>query len=152
MERRFVLFGLLFVAGIVNHRVQLARERATHWPPGQLVTVNGHRLYVYGEGAGQPTLVFLAGSGTTAPTYDFRGLSRRLSTEYRTVVVERAGYGWSDESSASRDITTVLGETRTALRGSGHAPTVSQGHLSAAETDAYCAVLFGRTMTREARP
>lgn len=229
MERRFVLFGLglmtliglLLVAGIVNHRIQLTRERATHRPRGQLVAVNGHRLHVYSEGAGEPTLVFLAGSGTTAPTYDFRGLSRRLSAEYRTVVVERAGYGWSDESSASRDITTVLAETRAALSGSGHdppyvvfphsmsglealhwanrypdeivaivgldpavppvyevlppprlvlalvtfsarsgllrlvpslcleAPPVTRGYLSAEETDAYCAILFGRTMTRD---
>ncbi len=229
MERRFVLLGLglmtliclLFVAGVVGHRIHLARERATHRPPGRLVTVNGHRLHVYSEGAGQPTLVFLAGSGTTAPTFDFRGLSRRLSGDFRTVVVERAGYGWSDDGGTSRDITTVLAETRTALSGSGHdppyvllphsmgglealhwanrypdevvaivgldpavppvyevlppprlvlalvtfsarsgllrlvpslcheAPPVSRRYVSAEETDAYCAVLFGRTMTRD---
>ncbi|TVQ19894.1 MAG: alpha/beta hydrolase [Spirochaetaceae bacterium] len=130
MERRLTSFGLvvmtvigfLFVASLANHRIQLAREQATHKPPGQMVAVNGHRLHVYGEGVGQPTLVFLSGSGTTAPTYDFRGLYRRLSGDYRTVVVERAGYGWSDHSNASRDIATVLAETRTALRASGHEP------------------------------
>jgi pimeloyl-ACP methyl ester carboxylesterase len=62
------------------------------------VAVNGHRLHVYSEGSGEPTLVFMSGSGTTAPTLDFRGLYRRLATNYRVVVVERAGYGWSDDS------------------------------------------------------
>ena len=215
------LIGLLLGAAFVNHRVRLVRERETYLPPGQMVAVNGRRLHVYSEGAGQPTLVFLAGSGTTAPTFDFRGLYRRLSGDYRTVVVERAGYGWSDDSNASRDIATVVAETREALRASGHeppyvvfphsmsglealywageypdevtaivgldpavpsvyevlapprlvlslvafsartgllrlfpslcreAPPVARGYVSPEETDAYCAILFGRTMTRD---
>jgi hypothetical protein len=93
-----ILFLALLVGGsTINHRLQLPREEAAYPPPGQLVAVNGHRLHVYSEGAGEPTLVFLSGSGTTAPTLDFRGLYRRLSDEYRIVVVERAGYGWSDD-------------------------------------------------------
>lgn len=130
METRFVLFGtglmtlilLLFAVVFANHRVQVVRERASYQPPGELVSVNGHRLHVYSEGAGRPTLVFLSGSATTAPTYDFQGLYRKLSDDYRTVVVERAGYGWSDDSDASRDLATVLSETRAALLGSGHEP------------------------------
>jgi pimeloyl-ACP methyl ester carboxylesterase len=84
--------------------------------------VNGHRLHVYAEGEGKLTLVFMSGSGTTAPTLDFRGLYRRLSDDYRTVVVERAGYGWSDDGGTSRDIETVLDETRLALTLAGESP------------------------------
>ncbi len=39
--------------------------------------------------------------------------------EYRIAVVERSGYGWSDPSSSSRDLDTILEETRTALELSG---------------------------------
>jgi len=42
-----------------------------------------------------------------------------MSDEYRIVVVEKAGYGWSETSSSSRDIDTMLEETRKALNLSG---------------------------------
>jgi pimeloyl-ACP methyl ester carboxylesterase len=118
-----LLLALLVTGSFINHRVQSPREEAAHPPPGQMVAVNGHRLHVYAEGAGELTLVFLAGSGTTAPALDFRGLYRLLSDDYRTVVVERAGYGWSDDSGGtSRDIETVLQETRLALQEAGESP------------------------------
>jgi pimeloyl-ACP methyl ester carboxylesterase len=118
-----LLLLLLLIAGSsINHRLQTPREEAAYPPPGQLVPVNGHRLHVYAEGEGDLTLVFMSGSSTTAPTLDFRGLYRRLSNEYRTVVVERAGYGWSEDGGTSRDIDTVLGETRLALELAGESP------------------------------
>ncbi len=118
-----LLLSLLISGSIINHRLQTPREEAAYPPPGEMVAVNGHRLHVYAEGEGDLTLVFLAGSGTTAPTYDFKGLYSRLSDDYRAVVVERAGYGWSDDSGgASRDIETVLQETRLALQEAGEKP------------------------------
>jgi pimeloyl-ACP methyl ester carboxylesterase len=71
----------------------------------------------------------LSGSGTTAPALDFRALYRRLSDDYRTVVVERAGYGWSEDGGTSRDIDTVLSETRRALTSAGEsAPYILVPH------------------------
>ncbi|HSM56292.1 MAG TPA: alpha/beta hydrolase [Candidatus Sulfomarinibacteraceae bacterium] len=216
----FVSLLLLLLAGsFINHRLRIPGEEAAYPPPGQLAPVNDHRLHVYGEGEGPVTLVFLAGSGTATPTLDFRGLYSRLSDEYRIAVVERAGYGWSDEGETSRDIDTVLNETRTALQRAGErppyvlfphsmsglealywaslypdevaaivgldpavpqayedqpppramlaaiafasrsglirlapsvcmeAPAVSQGHLTAEETAAFCSLIYRRTLT-----
>jgi pimeloyl-ACP methyl ester carboxylesterase len=116
------LLVLLLLGSTINHRLRTQKEAAAYPPPGQMVAVNDHRLHVYAEGAGDLTLVFLSGSGTTAPALDFKALYRRLSDDYRTVVVERAGYGWSEESGASRDIETVLDETRQALIAAGESP------------------------------
>ena len=216
-----VLVPTLLIAGsFAYHRLRLPREEAAHPAPGQLVSVGDHNLHVYAEGAGDVTLVFLAGSGTSAPVLDFRPLYRRLSGDYRIAVVERAGYGWSDIASTSRDIDTVLEETRSALQGAGEgppyvlfphsmaglealywadlypdevvaivgldpaipqtyevmpeppqamltmitfmsrtglmrlfpfvcleSPAISEGHLSAAEAETYCALLYRRTLT-----
>lgn len=117
-----LLVTLLIAGSSINHWLRTPREEAAYPPPGQLVAVNGHRLHVYAEGAGNLTLVFLSGSGTTAPTLDFRGLYRRLSDDHRTAVVERAGYGWSEDGGTSRDIDTVLKETRLALELAGESP------------------------------
>jgi pimeloyl-ACP methyl ester carboxylesterase len=116
------LLGLLLVliaGSSLNHALQSPREKAAYPPPGELVPVNDHRLHVYAEGEGDLTLVFMSGSGTPAPALDFRPLYRRLSDDYRTVVVERAGYGWSEEGGTSRDVDTVLNETRRALASAG---------------------------------
>lgn len=125
---KWLLLGLLLLlialigGSSIYHAVQSPREEAAYPPPGQLVAVNGHQLHVYAEGQGDLTLVFLAGSGTTAPVLDFKGLTSRLSDDYRTVVVERAGYGWSEDGGTPRDIDTVLRETRLALEGAGERP------------------------------
>jgi pimeloyl-ACP methyl ester carboxylesterase len=84
--------------------------------PGKMVTVNNHKMHIYTEGKGTITLVFMSGSGTCSPVYDFKTLFSRMSDEFKIVVVERAGYGFSEITNMSRDIDTVLFETRAALK------------------------------------
>jgi pimeloyl-ACP methyl ester carboxylesterase len=82
-----------------------------------LVEVDGYKIHVYAEGdkGNKPTLVFMSGSGTVAPVYDFKSLYSLLSDEYRIVVVEKAGYGYSDIYEIERDIDTMLEEVRQGL-------------------------------------
>ena len=84
--------------------------------PGKMVTVNNHKMHVYTEGEGTVTLIFMSGSGTCSPVYDFKTLFSKMSDEYQIAVVEKAGYGFSDITNMSRDIDTILFETRTALK------------------------------------
>ena len=90
-------------------------EEPLRAPLGQLVEVDEHKMSVYTEGTGDKTLVFLSGSDTPSPILDFKSLFSLLSDEYRIVVVERFGYGFSDIVDKPRDIATVLSETRAAL-------------------------------------
>ena len=113
------LLGLLLLLSWVNHRIQLAREEAIYQPMGKQVAVNGHSMNVYTEGNGEVTLVFLSGSGTCSPVLDFKSLYSLLSSRYRIAVVERAGYGFSEDTNLSRDLDTVLSETRQALSAAG---------------------------------
>jgi pimeloyl-ACP methyl ester carboxylesterase len=84
--------------------------------PGRMVTVNNHKMHVYTEGKGIVTLVFMSGSGTCSPVYDFKTLFSRMSDECQIAVVEKAGYGFSEITNMPRDIDTMLFETRTALK------------------------------------
>ena len=67
----------------------------------------------------QPTIILLSGSGTECPTYDFKPLWHRLIKHYSVAVVERPGYGWSEETDQPRDVDTLLEETREALKQAG---------------------------------
>ena len=77
------------------------------------------KVSIYVEGSGSKTLVFLSGSGTCSPILDFKSLYSLLSDEYRIVVVEKFGYGYSDVVDEDRNIQTVLSETRLALNKAG---------------------------------
>ena len=72
-------------------------------------------MSVFVKGNGPQTLVFLSGASTASPILDFKDLYDGLSKQYRIVVVERAGYGYSEDTSESRDVSEVLSETRQAL-------------------------------------
>ena len=91
--------------------------------PGRLVKVNDTHIHVYrvtnnskhliqNEG----TIVFLSGSGTECPTYDFKPLWYLLAGKYKMVIIERPGYGWSGNTDYPRDIDIILEETREALK------------------------------------
>jgi pimeloyl-ACP methyl ester carboxylesterase len=84
-----------------------------------LVDVEGGQIHIYTEGEGEDTLVFLSGLGTSSPFYDFKPLYEKLSEENKIVVIERAGYGWSDITTSDRSLEVVLLESRKALASIG---------------------------------
>ena len=116
------VFLILFLGGTFGfHQLSLQKESKLLTPIGKEVTVNGHRMNVSVKGEGSETIVFLSGAGIASPILDFKNLTDSLSKKYKVVVVERAGYGFSQDSDRSRDVMEVLSETRQAL---------SQAHVS----------------------
>ena len=109
-------FLILFLVGtFIFNRISLENEESSLTPIGQTVLVNGHQMNVYVEGDGPETIVVLSGAGIASPILDFKNLTDSLSKKYKIVVVERAGYGYSEDSNQSRDVMEVLSETRQAL-------------------------------------
>ena len=110
------VFLILFLGGTFGfHQLSLQKESKLLTPIGKEVTVNGHRMNVSVKGEGSETIVFLSGAGIASPILDFKNLTDSLSKKYKVVVVERAGYGFSEDSDQSRDVMTVFSETRQAL-------------------------------------
>ena len=107
---------ILFLGGTFGfHQLSLQKESKLLMPIGKKVVVNGHQMNVYIKGEGSETIVFLSGAGIASPILDFKNLTDSLSKNYKIVVVERAGYGYSEDSNQSRDVMEVLSETRQAL-------------------------------------
>ena len=101
------------------HRYKLRKEEKLREPLGQLIDINENNISIYVEGSGSKTLVFLSGGGTCSPILDFKSLYSLLSDEYRIIVVEKFGYGYSDIVDEDRNIQTILSETRLALNKAG---------------------------------
>lgn len=125
----FAILLFLMLAVYINHKIHLMKESGLLLPIGQIVEVDGHNMSVYTEGDGAATLVFMSGSGTCSPILDFKSLYSLLSDKYRIAVVEKFGYGFSDVVDKSRDIDSVLENTRAALNAAGlYAPYVLCPH------------------------
>ena len=114
-----VIIILFLMISLIRHKICCSSEKNLLTPLGTMVEVNGHYMSIYAEGEGDKTLVFLSGGGTCSPILDFKSLYSLLSDDYRIVVVEKFGYGFSDVVDEKRDIKTILSETRTALDKAG---------------------------------
>lgn len=116
-----LICGILTVS-FVNHRIRLKAEKKLLNPLGKLVEVDGANMSIYTEGEGENTLVFMSGGGTCSPILDFKSLYSLLTNDYQIAVVEKFGYGFSDITNKSRDIDTILENTRSALQSAGIKP------------------------------
>ena len=86
-------------------------------PNGVFADVLDHKVHVFRTGnVNKPKLVFLSGSGTTVPAYDFKILYSKLADRYRIIVIEKFGYGYSDLFEGPCDIDSVVNYQREALR------------------------------------
>lgn len=110
---------LFLLVSFIRHKICSSSEKGLLTPLGELVEVDGHNMSIYVEGEGKHTFVFLSGGGTCSPILDFKSLYSLLSDDYRIVVVEKFGYGFSDIVDSDRDIDTVLRQTRAALDKAG---------------------------------
>lgn len=111
-----VILGAIFV---YNRIMMKQEEPLLAEPLGQLVKVDGHNMCIYTEGEGEHTLLFLSGSGTAAPILDFKSLYSLLKDDYRIVVIEKFGYGFSDVVDMERSFDTILRQDREALAKAG---------------------------------
>ncbi|ADU23870.1 alpha/beta fold hydrolase [Ruminococcus albus] len=83
----------------------------------EFVKINGHKLHIFRCGdANKPKLVFMSGSGTVAPIYDFKVLYKKLLDDYRIIVIEKFGYGYSDLYECPCDIDSVVSYQKQALK------------------------------------
>ena len=113
---------IVFLIGTsVYNQVMLASER--EFLDGQdlthLVEVDGQKMSVYVSGEGEHTLVFMAGSGDAAPIMSFKDFADRFDGDCRVAIIEKFGYGFSDEFDGSRSVETRVNQDRKALQALG---------------------------------
>ena len=86
----------------------------------ELFTIEGHKLHLFRTGdVNKPKLIFMSGSGTASPMYDFKILYEKLIEDFRIIVIEKFGYGYSDLFEASCEIDCVIDRQRKVLQEAG---------------------------------
>ena len=63
-------------------------------------------MNIFVSGEGKHTLVFMAGSGggSSSPIMTYKPFAQRFDDDYRIVIIEKFGYGFSDGFDGSRDV------------------------------------------------
>lgn len=115
LKRAAVVFAVCF--GVLVGIGLLTKGLAPVYPPdGALIEVAGSRLHLHCQGSshGVPTLVTEHAMGMNAQS--FHWLQQELASELRVCRYDRAGIGFSDASSRSRDGETVAGDLHELLR------------------------------------
>lgn len=96
-------------------------------PPGQMYTVDGHRMRIECSGSGSPTIVLDAGLGNDGLIWG--GVQPALAKTTRVCSYDRAGFGWSDALPAPRDADHIAAELHGLLAAAGiSGPIVLMGH------------------------
>ena len=61
----------------------------------------------------------MSGAGTCSTTLDFKTLNSLYEKDFQIVVIEKAGYGFSDITDIDRKIDTIIYESRESLKQAG---------------------------------
>ncbi|WP_172840772.1 alpha/beta hydrolase [Allosphingosinicella indica] len=123
-----LLSGLMVIGALV-HLAQTRQVAAKYPPPGRFVDVGGHRVHILAEGEarGRPTLVWFAGGHTGG--YAIHNLHRRMVGQFRSILIDRPGTGWSDVGTFPRTTAKEADEMWAALDAAGEkGPFVLVGH------------------------
>lgn len=116
-----LLLLVLFVLGMTIFNMIMTKKEQPLLKNnvGMLVEVDGKKMNIYSAGDGEHTVVFMPGWGTPSPVYDFRPLYDRLTDDCSIAVIEKFGYGFSDEKDGKRDFDTLVSNDREALKKAG---------------------------------
>lgn len=77
---------------------------------------NNKMMNIYTEGNGERTLVILPEYATESPVLKYKALADSLSSEYKVVIVEYLGYGFSLSTKEERTNDKIVEELRSGLK------------------------------------
>lgn len=107
--------------------VTVVRDQHTYAAPGATYVVGGHRLYLDCRGQGGPTVVLDNGLGEVAASW--ARIVAQVATTTRVCAYDRAGQGWSQDTSRAQDGVAAAKDLHTLLSMAGeHGPYLLVGH------------------------
>jgi len=81
----------------------------------ELYPVGSKMMNIYTTGEGVNTILILSGFGVQSPVLEYKALADSLSSQYRIVIVEYLGYGFSLSTNDERTNEKIIEEVREGL-------------------------------------
>jgi pimeloyl-ACP methyl ester carboxylesterase len=116
-----IFLALSLAAGLA------AEPQGSPEPRGRLIDIGGYKLNLYATGAGQPSVVLIAGAGDFS--FDWSLVQDRVSAFAKVCSYDRAGLAWSDPGPTPRTMRQDAYELHLLLQKAGvPGPYVLAGH------------------------
>ena len=112
------VIGMIYV----GHRENVNSQQIIDKYVDQYITyadVNGKKMAAYIVGEGKDTLVLMRGNNDPCPTLSMRYLADKLAQEYKVVVLDYLGSGFSDKPTSQRTSGNIAYEIHEALHDLG---------------------------------
>jgi pimeloyl-ACP methyl ester carboxylesterase len=101
------------VMGWIYQLAMEARDDARFPPPGRIVDVDAHRMHIFCQGSGSPTVIVEQGIG--AQSLGWAPINERMSAITTVCAYDRAGMGYSDALDHATPATEVARRLHTLL-------------------------------------
>jgi len=88
--------ALIATLGAIYQALGSRFDQTQFPPPGRLIDVGGHKLHLYEQGSGSPTVILE--SGISASSLNWRRVQTAVADFARVCSYERSGLGWSELS------------------------------------------------------
>ena len=131
------LVVLSLLTGVAYQWFGTRQDLARHPMPGRLIDVGGHRLHIWCEGSGSPTVILESGLGGSTTDWGF--VQPDVSRFTRVCAYDRAGLGYSDAGPSPRTTGRIVRELMTLLERAGISSPVV---VAAASLGGFSARLF----------
>jgi len=127
---------------VLYQAIGTVHDRQTSPPPGKLVDIGGAAMHLHCTGSGSPTVILESGAGTPSPIWAW--VQPEVAHLTRVCSYDRAGLGWSDSGSRSRDAASVAQHLHTLLMEGGETgPFLLAGHSLGGQYALMFAHIFG---------
>lgn len=128
-----IIVVVFLLAVFIFDKYKKSQERALIEKEGyvNLVSAGDYNLntYIYGKEDGEHTIVGLSGMGISDYVVGIREVTDSLADKNKIVVIDRAGYGFSDDTMKEQTIEQIISDYRTVLKNAGcKAPYVLMAH------------------------
>lgn len=127
LKKLFVVFGIvLLLYFVINGAIGIISDNKTksiinEYTDKYITYVNADdkKMAAYIVGNGKNTLIIMGGNDDPCSTLSMRGLADELSSDYKVVVLDYLGKGFSDDPTTSRTSSNIVYEVHEALHNLG---------------------------------
>ncbi|OUM58741.1 hypothetical protein PIROE2DRAFT_15895 [Piromyces sp. E2] len=128
-----ILFTILFASltswNLANAKCIIKKKKQEPITLNKYVEVDGKKMSygVYGE-KNEQTIVFLSGLNIISPIINYKPLAEALSDDFKVIIVEHFGHGYSDVSKNQRTIDNIAKEVHALVQKLGLKNIYISGH------------------------
>ena len=114
---------ILFIGMVIHNLLKMSEITSRYkgdYKRLQLVdTENKKMMNVYTVGTGEKTIVIMPGFGSQSPVIQYKAIADGLKDQYRVVIIEYLGYGFSMGTSKERTSENIVNEMIAGLNEAG---------------------------------